>query len=595
MAESLAISDYLRLSHIKTNVRQDRRLATSDLRPVHAVDTETDQEGNILVIADSESNFEDKITPERLIKWLFSKRYQGSWNFFYNITFDAEVILKTLGDRLEIYKKTRRLRFKFGNYHIEYIPSKKLAIKKGHHSSIFFDIAQYYKESLIDAYQSNIEKLDSEYLEFKSKRSSFSRNFYSHNPIKIRNYCIQDCKCAKELAEHWIKLFHLAFDFYPQRWISSGYLAEKVILNNKLPIPEFDSIPYEIQEIAWNCYDGGRFEILKRGYIGTAFLYDINSAYPYAFSIIPDFTRGKWKKGKSIYQNARLGFFKIEADIPDTKYIPPFPFRSNRKLIFPSGKFQTYCTLAELQSCENPNYYNIVESWQFCTDEISYPYKEFVDRIYSKRQKLKQEGNPLELPLKVILNSIYGKTAQRVNARIGNLFSPIIASTITGFVRAMLYDFVVKNGLESNVVSFATDSIITTKELQIDSPDLGSFKMEKSANDVYVLQNGIYRFNGKWKKRGIGKLGEKTIEHLDTIVKDGNLYQVFKVLRTGRLRTSILSDSISEIGKFKTVERLVNLNADRKRMWFEQLKDINDGKMIDSTPISMNHFRKDEV
>jgi hypothetical protein len=53
---------------------------------------------------------------------------------------------------------------------------------------------------------------------------------------------------------------------------------------------------------------------------------------------------------------------------------------------------------------------------------------------------------------------------------------------------------------------------------------------------VYVLQNGIYRFNKKWKKRGIGNLGNRQIEHLDTIEKDGNLYQVMKVLRVNRLR-----------------------------------------------------------
>lgn len=108
---------------------------------------------------------------------------------------------------------------------------------------------------------------------------------------------------------------------------------------------------------------------------------------------------------------------------------------------------------------------------------------------------------------------------------------------------------------------------------------------------MYVLQNGIYRFNGKWKKRGIGNLGNRQIEHLDTIEKDGNLYQIMNVLRVNRLRTSILSNSINEIGKFRTVERLVNLNADRKRMWFENLRNVNDGKMIDSMPVSMNFFR----
>ena len=196
---------------------------------------------------------------------------------------------------------------------------------------------------------------------------------------------------------------------------------------------------------------------------------------------------------------------------------------------------------------------------------------------------------------KVILNSIYGKTAQRVGNKIGNLFNPIIASTITGTARAMLYSFVQDHKIESNVVSFATDSIISTKKLDVNSVRLGDFAFENSGNDVYVLQNGIYRFNGNWKKRGIGNLGNKQIEHLDTIEKDGNLYQVFNLLRVNRLRTAILSNSIEEIGKFKTVERLVNLNADRKRLWFQELKNIEDEIMIDSMPISLNYFNKNQV
>lgn len=62
-----------------------------------------------------------------------------------------------------------------------------------------------------------------------------------------------------------------------------------------------------------------------------------------------------------------------------------------------------------------------------------------------------------------------------------------------------------------------------------------------------------------------------------------------KVLMVNRLRTAILSNSIDQIGKFKTVERLVNLNADRKRIWFEELRDVNDEKMIDSFPISLSY------
>jgi len=34
----------------------------------------------------------------------------------------------------------------------------------------------------------------------------------------------------------------------------------------------------------------------------------------------------------------------------------------------------------------------------------------------------------------------------------------------------------------------------------------------------------------------------------------------------------------------------VNLNADRKRMWFEELVDVNDGKMIDSMPLNLDYL-----
>ena len=159
----------------------------------------------------------------------------------------------------------------------------------------------------------------------------------------------------------------------------------------------------------------------------------------------------------------------------------------------------------------------------------------------------------------------------------------------------MLYDFVQRDGIERNVISFATDSIISTKKINTHSIQLGKFAFENSGNDVYVLQNGIYRFNGKWKKRGIGNIGNKQIEHLDTIEKDGKLYQVFNLLRVNRLRTAILSDTINEIGKFKTVERLVNLNADKKRLWFKEIKNIEDKTMIDSMPISMNYFEKNQI
>lgn len=593
MGQRFPVTDFKNLKGLRTKVHQYSRLAKSPIRPIYGIDTETYQ-GNIFLIADSDGRYLDKITPDSCLNFLFSRKFQGAWPFFYNLTYDAEVILKLLGEELNSYKKTGSLQFHYNDYVLDYIPARRLAIRKGNKSAVFFDIAQFYHASLVKAYTKNIGKLPEDYLFIKNERAQFSPRYYLRNKTKVRNYCIADCIYTKQLAEHWISLFNNAFSFYPARWISPGYLAEKVLINNGIDVPKFDSISYDIQEFAYRSYFGGRFEILKRGFIGRAFLYDINSAYPYALTKIPDITRGQWISSDKIQSDVELGFFKILADISDCKYIPPLPFRANYNIIFPSGKFVTYCTLAELLACKNINY-KILDSFQFIPNVETYPFKDFIEKMYDKRLQLIQKDNPLQLPFKIILNSIYGKTGEKIKGKIGNLFNSVLFATITGITRAQLYEFVCKNGLEKEVVSFATDSICLTQKLDIDSSELGKFSFVTEADDTYYLQNGIYRLNGKWKQRGLGKLGAKDIEHLDTYEKNGKLYCKFKVLRSGRLRLSILQDSISEIGKIKEIEREVNLNADRKRFWLGTIKSIDDRIMNESMPLSMNYFDKDMI
>ncbi len=171
----------------------------------------------------------------------------------------------------------------------------------------------------------------------------------------------------------------------------------------------------------------------------------------------------------------------------------------------------------------------------------------------------------------------------------------MIFAFITGYTRACLYLFVMENDIERKVVSFATDSVCTTKDLEINSEKLGEFSLEEKADDVFVLQNGFYRFNGKWKQRGIGKLGTKEIEHLNTFEKNGKLYYKFKVLRNSRLRSSILQDKISQIGKIRTYAREVNLNADRKRLWLNKITSVEDTLLNESMPLSLNFMLKQTI
>ncbi|MDH3312439.1 MAG: DNA polymerase, partial [Nitrosopumilus sp.] len=257
-----------------------------------------------------------------------------------------------------------------------------------------------------------------------------------------------------------------------------------------------------------------------------------------------------------------------------------------------SEEFETYVILQELQACERTTFYRILEGYQFITNSDIYPYRDFIENLYQTRMELKKENNPLQLPIKIILNSIYGKTGQVIEHKIGNLFNPVIFASITGICRAQLYEFVRKNDIERDVVFFATDSICTTKKLDVNSTKLGDFSFDNEADDVFVLQNGFYRFNDLWKQRGLGKLGTREIEHLDTFEKDGRLYYRFNVLRSNRLRSSIIQNNISEIGKIKPITREFNLNADRKRFWLGHIESMEDKIMNESMPLLMNYFNK---
>ena len=48
-------------------------------------------------------------------------------------------------------------------------------------------------------------------------------------------------------------------------------------------------------------------------------------------------------------------------------------------------------------------------------------------------------------------------------------------------------------------------------------------------------------------------------------------------------------------GKIAPKTRLVDLDADRKRFWLGKIQSVNDKVCNNSTPISLNHFKKEEI
>ena len=158
--------------------------------------------------------------------------------------------------------------------------------------------------------------------------------------------------------------------------------------------------------------------------------------------------------------------------------------------------------------------------------------------------KSEHKDGPLYLPVQVMLNSMFGKTGERIpkgkgRLRVmGNFFNPAIFAHIPGATRAQLYQYIVKNRLERDVVFTATDSICATRNLGIDSCRLGELSLKGHAFDIFCIQTGITRFDGQWKERGIGSLQGKTIENYSIEEKNGKVVMRLKVERVQNLKSA---------------------------------------------------------
>jgi len=61
------------------------------------------------------------------------------------------------------------------------------------------------------------------------------------------------------------------------------------------------------------------------------------------------------------------------------------------------------------------------------------------------------------------------------------------------------------------------------------------------------------------------------------------------------LLSAIIEGRIEDIGKIRPKIKKLNLNEDRKRLWFGELKNVKDKTCNESLPLSFNYFSKDEI
>jgi hypothetical protein len=308
-------------------------------------------------------------------------------------------------------------------------------------------------------------------------------------------------------------------------WHGPGALASYVYNKHRVQDHKVDCGPV-IYDAARYAYAGGRFERFHIGRYEQAYGYDINSAYPTAIAKLPSLTEGFWRHRRHLDAELRtgadvaeFGLYRLDLRGYAIKRdaAPLFHRDSNGDVTFPwrlSGWYWSPEVAALLDTLpEYREHIVISEAWEYHGWETR-PFG-FVADMYEQRRMMKAAGIGSQIALKLCLNSLYGKQAQRAgwerNGGAPRWHQLEWAGWVTSHTRATLYRLMQRMGYD-NVIAVETDGVYSSLSPDVlgitDSSDLGGWEVSAYDELVY-LQSGVYakRQGDQWsvKYRGLDR------------------------------------------------------------------------------------------
>jgi len=263
-------------------------------------------------------------------------------------------------------------------------------------------------------------------------------------------------------------------------------------------------VPDDVWDLAARAYYGGRFEVTAHGTVRQrVWEYDLKSAYPAAMLRLPCLEHGDWEPGT----HGRFWVGEVAWDMPLKTHpeyaagvMGPLPFRTDAGSIhFPVAGRGWYWNV------EVPDYATVVgDTWSYVDRCDCQPFA-FVQRMYNQRAAMEAAAKGSGIGLKLTLNSLYGKLAQRIGK--APHYNPVWASLITALTRSWVYG--VYRDHPGRVVMIATDAVFVTEEcpeLEIGT-GLGQWEQASTFGELTIFQPGVYFDGGeaKFKTRGVPK------------------------------------------------------------------------------------------
>lgn len=446
----------------------------------------------------------------------------GAFHVGFAFNYDANMVLRSLH-----FETLRRLhstggiylnRPGVGKYYIQYRPSKWFSVTKfgvdydrqknpyDKQTVRIFDIFGFFQQSFEKAYSSLVGAVPTLVSEGKALRGGFSE------PDYVFKYWSVEIQLLRELAETLRSLLYGA-GLRITSWHGPGALASYSLRQHQIK-EHMVSAPEEVREAARYAYAGGRFEMFKLGRtIGPIYSLDINSAYPFGIWQLPSLSGGQWRKQIGRPKRlARFGVYHVRllpcsGDTFLERAIGPLFHRDSLgNISFPWVVDGWYWSPEVRNLLRLPSErYEVIEGWEFHPGEITdrNPFL-WVRDVYEKRRDWKSRGIAGQIALKLQLNSLYGKMAQRVGWDEEKRKAPQWhqlewAGWVTSRCRAMLWELMSRTPRDS-VIAVETDGLYTTTNpasLGIThSTDLGGWEV-KEYDEILYVQSGM-----AWLRKG---------------------------------------------------------------------------------------------
>jgi hypothetical protein len=399
---------------------------------------------------------------------------------------------------------------KWGEYTIEHIPHKIFSVQGYGVSVRIDDIFSYFRsryDKALDKYKAGTPDIRKAITAGKDNRSEF----YYADIHDIRKYWSLELETMCELMTGIRKMAHSAGFTNVTQWHGPGALAAYSLKQNNAKKVMRKSPP-QILNAALSAYSGGWFERFRFGFWnGPAYTADINSAYVYAMSLLPNLARGHWSYHRSglddLAKSCRFGVFHIEWQASENAYMrachgAPFPLfhRDSDGTVKRPLSSDVWLWNPESANCSATPFAKLTEAWIFePEDPDEYPFAWVAD-MFANRLALQAIGNSAEKILKWAMASYYGRLAQRTGWNEETKSPPQFhqiefAGWITSWCRAAMYQVGLDIGMRGGLVSIDTDGLISTVPFSSlprgIGNELGRWKVESFDRLIYI-QNGLY-------------------------------------------------------------------------------------------------------